>query len=429
MEAFDAQVFVSVQEAINAASAASMGKGAAYPGLLYRQGGRRFVSATLPCADIVELVSKAKPAPKKLHTYNVDVERNRPLDQNHVRAIRDYLLRENAYVLPPILLNSVEPMQIFIYDPMHLFTREGVSACAPCWFVLPKKYRLHTTDGQHRIEGLRQAMDASEDGKFYRDGVAVSIVEELSLDKTHQDFYDAAQVKPLPAAMLVEYDQREPVNRLTRELVRDVDIFRDRTLRAGHSIGKNSPMMFTNNMIRRCVVMMVSGHDSKDAVAASAIQAQPEMWRKRLVQVLSVFAADNPQWRLVGDKPSDTGEASPLPGLREKYVHFLAGGLMVIGGVGHAVLQRCTAYQEALSAEQVAYVSRLAREVDWSKGAPIWARSIVSEGAHGQKNITASRAFLSVAVADAKRAIGLDLTEDERTVVRQAEQGELRRKK
>jgi DGQHR domain-containing protein len=428
MERPHERTFTTVQDAINAASAASMGKGTAYPGLLYRQGGRRFVAAVLPCADVVELVSEAKPAPKKVHTYNVDVERNRPLVPEHVRTIRDYLIRENDYLLPPILLNSLEPLQVFIYDPMGLFTQEGVNAFAPCWFVLPHRYRLHVTDGQHRIEGLRQAIAASQDGRFYRDAVAVSIVEEVNIDKTHQDFYDAAQVKPLPAAMLVEYDQREPLNRITKEIVREVPILRDRTLRSGRSIGLKSPMMFTNNMIRRFAVMAVTGNDSNEDLAASAVSPQPEMWRKRLVGFLSVFAAENPQWRSVAEKPRETGEVSPLPELREKYLHFLAGGLMVIGGVGHAIIRMCSSYQEELTSEQQEYIRRLARDVDWQKAAPIWQRSIVSEGKNGKQNITASRAYLSVAVADAKRAIGLDLTEDERAAVKKAEEGALSRK-
>jgi DNA sulfur modification protein DndB len=173
---------------------------------------------------------------------------------------------------------------------LQIFTFQERGAFVPCWFVLPPNYKLHVTDGQHRIEGLRGAMTEAEYGKFQGDAVAVSIVEESSIEKTHQDFYDAAQVKPLPPAMLVEYDQREPLNRLTRDLVREVPIFKDRTLRVGRSVGKKSPMMFTNNMVRRCVVMMVTGDDSKEALAATAIAPKQEMWRKRLGGLLKGFS-------------------------------------------------------------------------------------------------------------------------------------------
>jgi DNA sulfur modification protein DndB len=154
--------------------------------------------ASLPVGSIVQLVNEARPAPKHMHKFNVDAERNRPLDPAHVKAIKDYLLSEEEYILPPILLNSLEPLQIFTFQERGAFV--------PCWFVLPPNYKLHVTDGQHRIEGLRGAMAGAEYGKFQGDAVAVSIVEESSIEKTHQDFYDAAQVKPLPPAMLVEYD-------------------------------------------------------------------------------------------------------------------------------------------------------------------------------------------------------------------------------
>jgi DGQHR domain-containing protein len=429
MEHVSERVFDNVQDAINAANAASMGSGQAYPGILYRQGGRRFVTATLPCGDIVELVTEANPAPKKIHTYNVDAERNRPLVPAHVKTIRDYLIDEEQYILPPILLNSLEPLQIFIYDPMQLFTGESSRSFAPCWFVLPRKYRLHVTDGQHRIEGLRAAMAESKDGRFYRDAVAVSIVEEKSLDKTHQDFFDAAQVKTLPASMLVEYDQREPLNRITKAIVADVPILKDRTLRAGSKIGSKSPMMFTNNMIRRFVVVMVTGHDAKDEAAASAVAAQPEMWRKRITDFLRQFSQENPQWRTVSDKPRATGDIVDIEGFREKYLHFFAGGLMIIGGIGYSVMKMCSTYQEELTAEQRAYITRLSKDIDWQKDNPLWRRSVISEKVNKKGQavlaLTGSYAFFSIGVADVKRAIGLDLTEDERTAIRKVENGKV----
>jgi DNA sulfur modification protein DndB len=326
-------------------------------------------------------------------------------------------LSEEEYILPPILLNSLEPLQIFTFQERGAFV--------PCWFVLPPNYKLHVTDGQHRIEGLRGAMAEAEYGKFQGDAVAVSIVEESSIEKTHQDFYDAAQVKPLPPAMLVEYDQREPLNRLTRELVREVPIFKDRTLRVGRSVGKKSPMMFTNNMVRRCVVMMVTGDDSKEALAATAIAPKQEMWRKRLSGLLKVFSQVNPQWRAVSDKPRDTGEVADVPGLREKYLHFTAAGLMVLGGVGHAIIKDCSTNQEELTAAQEEAVKRLATEVDWRRDAAIWQRSIVNPSG----KITASRAFLPAAVAEVKQKIGLVLSEKEHALLRQAEEAALRHRK
>jgi DNA sulfur modification protein DndB len=220
-------------------------------------------------------------------------------------------------------------------------------------------------------------MAEAEYGKFQGDAVAVSIAEESSIEKTHQDFYDAAQVKPLPPAMLVEDDQREPLSRLTRDLVREVPIFKDRTLRVGRSVGKKSPMMFTNNMVRRYVIMLVTGDDSKEALAA-AIAPKQEMWRKRLGGLLRVFSQANQQWRTVSDKPRDTGEVTDIPGLREKYLHFTTAGLMVFGGVGHAIIKDCSTYQENLTAAQEEAVKRLATEVDWRRDAAIWQRSIVS---------------------------------------------------
>jgi hypothetical protein len=90
----------------------------------------------------------------------------------------------------------------------------------------------------------------------------------------------------------------------------------------------------------------------------------------------------------VSDKPRDTGEATDVPGLREKYLRFTAAGLMVLGGVRHAIIKDCSMYQEDLTVAQEEAVKRLATEADWRRDATIWQRSIVSPS----RKITASRA-------------------------------------
>jgi len=182
--------FDTLQEAFNAATeAAMMSFGLPVSGTLYTQGGRRFISTGLPIKMLLSLARRQSASKKE----DPATTRNRPLDQGHVREIAEYLRSELEYLVPPIILNAAQPLQTFVY--------RSPAATRSCVFVLPPEEYLYVTDGQHRLEALRQAM--AQRPELERDSVGVTIIEEANIDKVHQDFFDAAQVKPLAKALLV----------------------------------------------------------------------------------------------------------------------------------------------------------------------------------------------------------------------------------
>jgi DNA sulfur modification protein DndB len=203
----------------------------------------------------VSLIRKAE-FPSTKEKINVANTRNRPLDRRHRDEIADYLVKEKTYILPPILLSSEEPLQIF--------SVKTPATAEMCLFVLPREDHLLVTDGQHRVEAIREAI--KREPRLKDDSVAVALVEEADIDQAHQDFYDAAQVKALPASLLVQYDQREPIHRLTKDLVREVPIFKDRIQQIGNSVSGGSRDLFTNNQVKRAVAYLVSGSD-KEGIA------------------------------------------------------------------------------------------------------------------------------------------------------------------
>jgi DGQHR domain-containing protein len=401
----------SMEAAIDAATKAAVGIGIMCPGIVYQQGGRRFVSTVLPVAEVADLV--AEPKRKGKDPYDPESDRNRPVDVAHVERIKSYLLEQNDYILAPIVLDSTAELEIYTYQPSE--------PSATCWFVLPKRWRLQTTDGQHRIAALREVLNHPEGGRFYQYCVGVSIVEEPRTEKTRQDFYDLAQVLKIENAQLVDFDQREPINALTRLIMKEVPVFKDRIQRVGDKIGARSAHMFSSSHVAAFLIMVTTGKErskSTTPAASYAIGSQQEMWKNRITSILNVFADENPQWRQVRDTPRSSGEIIDMPGLRARYLHFLSAGLYMIGAIGHTVLQECTVGQERLSPTQVDVITRLAKDIDWSKDAPLWKRSIRS-GPTGK--ITASWGIAQVAVADIKCALGMTLSPQEELLLKKAD--------
>ncbi|MBI4311811.1 MAG: DNA sulfur modification protein DndB [Chloroflexi bacterium] len=391
--------FPTLQEAFNAAAeAAMMNFGRPVTGIMYTQAGRRFVSTSLPVRMLLTLAKRDSTGKKD----DPSLHRNRPLDQSHVREIVAYLCSEQRYLMPPIMLNAAQPLQVFAY--------QNTGATRPCVFVLPSEEYLFVTDGQHRLEALRQAL--AQRPELERDAVGVTIIEEADLDQVHQDFYDAAQVMPLAKALLVEYDGREPINWLTRETSNEAAIFKGRVERIG-TVGKNSLMLFTTNQVKQGILQLVVGDwslygEAMLKQAEQIVTPAKELWKERIVRFFDAFAQANEQWRKVAERPLESGLATDIPGMRQDFLHFIGGGLLVLCGVGHGILELDANTDGSLTSRQKALVQQLA-ELDWSRRDTMWQGSLVGP----QGNVTPQKNNIVLAVAKAKKVLGLAISAKE----------------
>ena len=102
-----------------------------------------------------------------------------------------------------------------------------------------------------------------------------------------------------------------------------------------------------------------------------------------------------------------SGNPVDIPALRTQYLHFAGVGLLILGGVGHAIFDLSVPDESSLTDEQQGYIIRLAEEIDWRRSAPMWRRSVITAGGSIAPHITA----LQTAISDIKEAIGLPLTE------------------
>ena len=389
----------------HAALAAATSFGKPITGVLYQQAGRRFISTSLPTRMVLAMVRRDSVGKKQ----DPSKYRNRPLDQKHVRDIADYLIGEKTYLLPPIMLNAANRLQTFVV--------ETPVATKPCVFVLPPEEYLYVTDGQHRVEALRQAIESRPE--LENDAIGVTIVEEDDLDKVHQDFYDAAQALQLAKALLVEYDGRAPVNWLTREVSNNVDVFRGRVERVG-TVGKNSLMLFTTNQIKQGILQLVVGDWSMYGAAMQkqaeqAVGPAKDLWRTRVIKFLEEFAQSNPQWDGVAKRPLESGLTTDIPGMRERFLHFTGGGLLVLSGVGHSILELNSQPDGALTAQQSLLIQQLAA-LDWSRRGQMWQGYLVGP----QGNITPHKNYIVLAVARVKEELGLSLTPKEFGAIQRA---------
>jgi hypothetical protein len=252
----------------------------------------------------------------------------------------------------------------------------------------------------------------------------VTIIEESDIDKVHQDFYDAAQVMPLAKALLVEYDGRAPINWLTREVITRAGIFKGRVERVS-TVGKNSLMLFTTNQVKQGLFQLVVGDwslygQAMQKQAEQAVGPATNLWKERLVNFFDEFTQANDQWHEVAGRPLESGLATDVPSMRQHYLHFTGGGLLVLSGVGHGVLELDANTDGSLSPRQQDLVHQLAA-LDWSREGALWRGYLVGP----QGNITPHKNHIVLAVAKAKKELGLTLSNKEAGILQRVSEGEL----
>lgn len=401
------RVFATMQEAFNAAAEAAMSSfGRPVSGISYLQAGRRFISTSLPIKMLLTIARRDSTDKKE----DPGAHRNRPLNTGHVREIVEYLCNEPHYLMPPIMLNAAQPLQTFAYG--------GSGTTRPCVFVLPPDEYLYVTDGQHRLEAFRLAL--SRKPELENDAIGVTVVEEKDIDKVHQDFFDAAQVMPLAKALLVEYDGRAPLNWVTQEVTHNAVVFKGRIERVG-TVGKNSLKLFTTNQVKQGILQLVVGDwslwgDEMQKQAAEAVGPARMLWKERLLNFFNEFTEANDQWREVAGRPLESGFSTDIPGLRQGYLHFTGGGLLVLSGVGHSILGLEVNPDGTLTDDQKKAVQQLAT-LDWSRSGSLWQGYLVAQG-----NVAPHKAHIVLAVAKVKKTLGLPVTNKETAAMQRAEQ-------
>jgi DNA sulfur modification protein DndB len=382
--------------AFNAASLeASATMSAMAPVILYKQAGRQFMVTSFPLNYVAERVrmDNIKKGDDPDNHYN------RPLIPDHVKGIANYLTTQKEYILPPLTLCVEEPLTVHV-PRTGSTVRMGVA-------VLPQSISFIVTDGQHRIKAIQEAMRANEN--LSKDAIGVTIVNEPDITKVHQDFVDCAQTKPIPPALLASFNVRDPISRLVRKVSDTVLVFRDRIEKVGNTVGKNSIKLFTMNQLRAGVAELLTGDSTVDRPSLTRHaeerlkdEAAVKFHEDQICEFYRKFAAHNDQWTdLFLSAEEAAHDKVDTWDLRDRYVHFTATGLLILGRVGHYILQK----EEPQQSELIESLAKL----DWGRGGDLWAGTIVTP----EGKLLTSSVGIRRAVMDVKERVGLELTANE----------------
>lgn len=359
------------------------------PVTLFMQGERLSASTAIPAGMAIKIFG-TDPVQAKASLEQVKKSYNRPIDKDHVKAVSQYLIdaieHHEKYILPSLTVTATKKQKIFTIEP------KGESFIQLGYIVLNlDDTSLTVTDGQHRLEGIRLALQhlAGQNlEKLKGDGISIMFSFENDINQVHQDFADCAKTKALPKSMIAVYDRRLPVNGLILEAIEVCPLFNEgKTDSTSSNLSKKSSSLLLTNSLRNLMKSLFTGnHSMADSAFEDYVnknmstRASFENYKHLFISTINALTDNHPvlkQISLLEIGP----KRQKIVDYRDKYLIANPAGLsLACKAIHHFTV--CYPNQDPMH-----FINRLMQEIDWSKDAEIWNGNIV---AHRENKLSIS---------------------------------------
>ena len=240
---------------------------------------------------------------------------------------------------------------------------------------------LTVTDGQHRLEGIRLALQyltGSNLDKLKADGISIMFSFEDDINQVHQDFADCAKTKALPKSMIAVYDRRLPINGLILDAIEVCPLFNDgKTDSTSNSLSKKSSSLLLTNSLRNLMKSLFTGnHSMADAAFEVYVnknmstRSSFEKHKNIFISTVNALTEYHPVLQQISMLELGP-KRQKIVDYREKYLIANPAGLSL---ACKAIYQFTLCYPDK---NPTPFIQRLMTEVDWSKDAEIWQGNVV----------------------------------------------------
>lgn len=279
-----------------------------FPAIRGRQAGREYYAAMCPlhvAVDIIKLNDDDDAIPAELRAQ-------RALNKSRVPAISQYIIdNPDSYAFSSLTISIDSAVKFEPVGGEGIQTKVGV-------LKVPYGVTYLINDGQHRRAAIEQAL--RENPKFKNETISLVIYIDRGLERSQQLFADLNRYVVRPTTSLsILYDHRDPMSRLSHDVVEGVAVFSGLTEKAKTTISNRSRKLFTLSSIYQATADLL--HKKKgDEVTDEESELAVLYWSEVVKQI--------PDWGLAAERkvaPSD---------LRSDTVHAHGIALRALGRVG-----------------------------------------------------------------------------------------------
>ncbi|WP_252235679.1 DNA sulfur modification protein DndB [Clostridium sp. ZS1] len=369
--------------------------------VMYYSGGRYWYACPLPFSVLGALIQttsvKGKNAAISLEVVN------RFLDKKHVNELKMYILtnRDN-FTIPPVTLVSKSDV---LFRPIDfgngdfpnkdsLLEKVKIIGSALGKVTIPLGYTFTALDGNHRCKAIAE-LAAEHPDIVVSNNLLCNIVHETDILKIRQDFVDINQnAKTTTATINTLFDTRDPLARLTSEVINGIDYLGECVELFSASISKTSKKLYTLNNIKNSIVE-ISNHDSQSKSSIKGLSQDLKI-DKNLQQTLKLELDMFYDLLKENHVIKTYLEANTVD---EKVKARTSG--VITSGVGLIIVSRVIAnaaeHTEGFTHEEII---RKVIEFDWRRSNPFFKGKIISDGGNIISNISSIKETANALLAE-----------------------------
>jgi DGQHR domain-containing protein len=286
-----------------------------------------------------------------------DDRSQRALNPKHAAGIASYIVENRSEYLLGAITYAVDVEGEFV--PVTAGSRLGV-------LRLPSDARLRSIDGQHRRQGIREALEVLED--VGDDHTALLIYVEDDLAKRRQMFSDMNwTARRVSASQNVAFDSRDPFSRATQRLVKVHPLLKDRVELELARVRRGSPYLFTLGGIYDASKRLMLGSAGKIRSYAGHDEEQIVDRGKRFFSLLETRR-----------ELQEARTAEEVDALRAKSILVSSTTLRVLAGAVHACVEH---HRKQATAFSISDLEPALTRLDFRPSAELWQRAgFVSPG-------------------------------------------------
>lgn len=247
-----------------------------------------------------------------------DLRAQRVLNKSRVPQIADYIVSNpDEYILSSLCASvdgEIEFEPAASEGPLRSVGRLRIAIDAT----------ILINDGQHRRAAIEQAV--RERPMLGHETISVVLFADRGLKRSQQMFADLNihAVRPNSSIKLL-YDHRDDLAGLTRDLVKDITLFRDFTCFDSASISNRSIKFFTFSSLHQATAALL-GKGKKDKVGQNDKELAVAFWTEVIRNM--------PDWQRVASREVAAAE------LRQDYIHAHGVAVQAIGIAGAQLIAR-----------------------------------------------------------------------------------------
>ncbi|MBD2356269.1 DNA sulfur modification protein DndB [Tolypothrix sp. FACHB-123] len=324
-----------------------------YPGLMFRQGKRKMLQINIPAKDFPALLV-AKPAKDD----DPELGKQRPEVPGHAEEIKNYIIEQARKGKPWILgtlTANVPADKITILE-----LGRGI-----CIVVIPRDVKLEITDGQHRKTAIQKLIESEESSLISDNDFPITLVLENDIDQCRKDFGDMAQTKPLGKALLLSFGEVEGRVGITKNLVKKVKIFYEKTDKIHDSPRIQKKFIYTNNYITRAVSCAFTKNPDSELHDYDV-----ENSSNALANCLNKFFFECSNTRYISETNAVDLTTSELKKFKEECLLGVSVGLEVLGRLLYLTYDKNSNYFDEDKVSQLA-------QIDWTRENPLWQNNLI----------------------------------------------------